>query len=243
MSKQDPSEKKPRKGVSRRDFMKKTATAGTATVAGIAGKRAAGARQPAILPGDLETTGQSQEAGRTASQVPRKAILFAIGDTLIPSAPGDPGYRDLEWHGISDEVDRRLEDVTEEDLDLFNKSCVALFQKSFTELTERRRAEYFNLILKEGSLKDDKLQEKLRAVYDLTREAVFTIYYQNFPQNRWPQDSNSVPLLRPGDTHQITNPNSLGMFTGWDRAGYAGPLTWEEEQRRRSYFKKIRWQD
>lgn len=243
MSKQDPIEKKRKDGVSRRDFMKKTATAGTATVVGIAGKRATEARQPNLPAGDPEVTSRSQEASRAAAQVPRKAILFAIGDTLIPSAPGDPGYRDLEWHGISDEVDRRLEDVTEEDLDLFNKSCTGLLQKCFTELTESKRAEYFNLILKEGSLKDDKLQGKLRTVYDLTREAVFTVYYQNFPQNRWPQDANGVPLLRPGDTHQITNPNAPGIFTGWDRAGYAGPLTWEEEQRRRIYFKKIRWRE
>lgn len=243
MKKQDGSEKKRRDGVSRRDFMKKTATAGTATVAGIAGKRAAEARQPAPLTGDPNITSPSQEASRAASQIPGKAILFAIGDTLIPSAPGDPGYRELEWHGISDEVDRRLEDVTEEDLDLFNKSCVGLLQKRFTELTESKRAEYFNLILKGGSFKDDKLQEKLRTVYDLTREAIFTVYYQNFPQNRWPQDSSGVPLLRPDDTHQITNPNAPGLFTGWDRAGYAGPLTWEEEERRRSYFKKIRWRE
>lgn len=233
---------KRRPGVSRRDFMKKTATAGTTIVAGVAGKRVSEAREPAVIGDDSKATSQSQEAMRT-SQVPRKAILFAIGDTLIPSTPGDPGYRDLEWHGISDEVDNRLEDVTEEDLDLFNKSSMGLLQKRFTELTESSRAEYFNLILKEGSLKDDKLQGKLKTVYELTREAVFTVYYQNFPQHRWPQDSNGVPLVKPGDTHQITNPNEPGLFTGWDRAGYAGPLTWEEEQRRRNYFKKIRWQE
>lgn len=240
MSKQDPVDKKRKRGVSRRDFMKTTATA---TVAGIAGSRATEARQPTVRPGDLEVISQSQEASRVTSQVPRKAILFAFGDTLIPSRPDDPGYRDLEWHGISDEVERRLEDVTEEDLDLFDKSCAAPLQKSFTELSEAKRAEYFNLILKEGSFKDDKLQGKLRTIYDLTREAVFTVYYQNFPQNRWPQDSNGVPLLRPGDTHQITNPNAPGTFTGWDRAGYAGPLTWEEEERRRNYFKKIEWRE
>lgn len=240
MSKQDPTEKKRRERVSRRDFMKKTV--GTATVAGIAGKRAEGG--PSTLPeSDAEVATRSQEANNAGMQVPRKAILFAIGDTLIPSAPGDPGYRELEWYGISDEVDRRLEDVTGEDLDMFNKSCTGPLKKCFAELTASKRVEYFNLILKEGSFGNDKLQGKLKTVYELTREAVFTVYYQNFPQNQWPQDSNGVPLLKRGDLHQITNPNAPGIFTGWDRAGYAGPLTWEEEQRRRSYFKKIRWRE
>jgi hypothetical protein len=29
--------------------------------------------------------------------------------------------------------------------------------------------------------------------------------------------------------------------TGWDVAGFRGPLTWEEEERRRAYYKKIDW--
>ncbi len=68
-----------------------------------------------------------------------------------------------------------------------------------------------------------------RGVYDQTREAVFTVYYQNFPEDHWPRDAKRVPLLRAGDEHQITNPSTPDIVTGWDVAGYAGPLTWEEE--------------
>ena len=36
--------------------------------------------------------------------IERLAVVSAMGDALIPSAPGDPGYKDLEAHGISQEV-------------------------------------------------------------------------------------------------------------------------------------------
>jgi len=246
MGKQNKRDKKRKQGVSRREFIKGSASAGTVTVAGLASLKPAaansrgdGAGSPGI---DQAAAPQPQADKRSEPSADRRAILFAIGDTLIPSAPGDPGYKDLEWYGISEEVGRWLE-TSDDDLSLFNRSSAGPSKKKFTELSERERADYLNLILKEGSLKDDKLQGKLKAVYDAAREAIFTVYYQNFPQNSWPRDSNRVPLLRPGDTHQITNPSTRDIFTGWDLAGYAGPLTWEEEERRRNYFKKIRWQE
>jgi len=31
--------------------------------------------------------------------------------------------------------------------------------------------------------------------------------------------------------------------TGWDIAGYRGPLTWEQEEKRRAEVQKIHWHD
>lgn len=247
MRKKNGREKKRKKGVSRREFIKSSASAGTVTVAGLATLKPAGGHSPVISEQsphvDQTPAAQPQAENRSGPSVNRRAILFAIGDTLIPSAPNDPGYKDLEWYGITEAVDRWMEEMSDDDLGLFNRSSVGPLKKEFTRLSERERADYFNLILKEGNFKDDALQAKLKRVYETTREAVFTVYYQNFPQNSWPRDENRVPLLRPGDTHQITNPSTLDVFTGWDLAGYAGPLTWEEEERRRNYFKKFRWQE
>lgn len=272
--------KKSKRSLSRRDFIKTSAGAGTATIVGIAAIGSAGARsaepepQPAVglpepepaagkgltsqyaldpdqelavranfpigNPGALPHTREASE--QAAPKVNRLAVLFAIGDTLIPSAPGDPGYRDLEWYGITEEVSRRLEELPDADVDYFNRSCLALYEKAFTELPESKRVEYFDLILK-GEMKDQARHKKLKEIYSHARELIYTVYYQNFPEDRWPRDARRVPLLRPGDEHQITNPNTAAVVTGWDLGGYAGPLTWEEEERRRNYFKKIRWQE
>lgn len=237
-----------RKGISRREFIKHSAGAGTATVAGLAvlkSTAATGAHsalqdapESAFISAAIENTQQDEEP-----TIDRRAILFAIGDTLIPSAPGDPGYKDLEWYCITAEVERRIENVTDEGLKLFNEASVPLFGKKFTELSEIDRAQYLHRIITATGFTDKSLHEKLMTVYTNTREAVFLTYYQNFPQDRWPFDAMGVPLLKPGDTHQITNPNTPEIPTGWDLAGYAGPLTWEEEERRRNFFKKIRWQE
>jgi hypothetical protein len=249
MRKQKGREKKQRKGVSRRDFIKTSATAGTMTVAGIAGVRAVGAElENSMRPGasgsepDPMTQGQASAREQTFPRVNRRAILFAIGDTLIPSAPGDPGYKDLERYGITEEINRRLEEFPDADLELLNRSSAGSFGSSFTQLPPDRRADYFNRILQASGFNDDTLQKKLKEVYSHVREIVFTVYYQNFPEDRWPSDANSVPLGGPDPDHQITNPSTPGIVTGWDQAGYPGPLTWVEEERRRNYFKKIRWQ-
>jgi len=249
MKKQKGHDKRYRKRVSRRDFIKGGATVGTATIASMAGIKAIGAQQRTVgadFPlSNPDSVSQDRESDReqTEQKVYRQAIFFAIGDTLIPSSPNDPGYKDLEWYGITEEVNRRLEDLPDNDLDLFDKSSITPFKKRFTELSESQRAEYFNLILQRDGMKDETLQKKLKAIYSHVRELVFTIYYQNFPEDRWPRNSLRVPLLKPGDRHQITNPSTSGIVTGWDLAGYAGPLTWEEEERRRNYFKKISWRE
>jgi hypothetical protein len=48
-----------------------------------------------------------------------------------------------------------------------------------------------------------------------------------------------MPILKAGDKHQITNPNTREIVTGWDIAGFKGPLSWEEEEEQRAKFKKV----
>jgi hypothetical protein len=234
--------KKDQPSVTRRDFIKRSATAGTMTVAGLATRTSAEGKTESA-PARSDSASAKRAENDAASTVDRHAVLLAMGDTLIPSAPGDPGYKDLEWYGITSEVNRRLAELPDADLELFSQSSREPLGKEFAQLSAKQRADYFNLILQADGIKDQSLRDKLRAVYDLVREVVLTVYYQNFPQNHWPVDEHRVPMLRSGDRHQITNPNTPEIPTGWDLAGYAGPLTWEEEERRRNYFKKIRWQE
>lgn len=241
MKKQNDKQRSQRKGVSRRDFIKSTATAGTLTIAGLAGLEAAGAKTERAV---VDATGSHDTArDQVRPRENRQAILFNLGDTLIPSSPNDPGYRDLEWYGITDEVNRRLEELADEDLGLFNQSAVDLLHKPFVDLSASERSDYLNRLFQPGSVRDPVLQDKLKDIVKRAREAVFTVYYQNFPEDHCAHDARRVPLLRPGDEHEITNPGTAGLVTGWDVTGYAGPLTWEEEERRRKYFKKIRWEE
>ncbi len=251
MRNQKAREKKQKKGVSRRDFIKTSATAGTVTIAGMAAVNTVGGKMDGSLragvsgsESDSIALGQgATAAGQTYPRINRQAILFAVGDTLIPSTAGDPGYKDLEWYGITEEINRRLEEFPDADLELFNRSSASPFGSPFTQLSPTRRADYFNQILQANGFNDETLQKKLKEVYSHVREIVFTVYYQNFPEDHWPHDANRVPLPGPDAEHQITNPSTPGLVTGWDQAGYAGPLSWAEEERRRNYFKKIRWQE
>ncbi|MBX3279335.1 MAG: twin-arginine translocation signal domain-containing protein [Acidobacteria bacterium] len=270
MKKGHTKERKRKKNLSRRDFIKTSAGAGTAAIVGAAAIKnvtpaesialtetaggSAGAlkaeatRIPSLhvgFPiGDRNFVLHPSELGAAASGpgVARNGILFALGDTLIPSAPADPGYRDLEWHGITDEVSRRIE-IKDEDLEFFDRACIDALGGRFTALNENQRADFLYRIIRGEGSSDQASQQKLREVYSHVREMVFTVYYQNFPEQSWPRDALRAPLVKPGDAHQITNPNTTNVFTGWDLAGYAGPLTWEEEERRRTYFKKIKWQE
>jgi len=268
MPKQNGKERRRKKDLSRREFIRQSAGAGTAVIAGASIIIPAETKEIAApLVTEMEATAISaveaqfvpslhagfpigernfarytQTARRTVSGVPRQAILFAMGDTLIPSAPGDPGYKDLEWYGITDEVNRRIE-IADENLDYFNRSSVEALGMKFTDLSENQRADYFNRLIQGTASKDEAAQKKLKETWSHVREMVFTVYYQNFPEHSWPRDAQRAPLLKPGDTRQITSPNTTNVVTGWDVAGYAGPLTWEEEERRRNFFKKIRWQE
>ena len=178
-----------------------------------------------------------------APAVDRHAIIAALGDTLIPSDPGDPGYKDLEAYQITDEVLKFLPSVSDADLELFNARAKEKFDgRPFLELGEESRAQYLRQI-SEGSAADGTALETLRRVYRNTRLQVFTLYYSNFPEHRWPRDKDGMPLLKPGDLHQITNPNTKQLVTAWDQIGFVGSLTWEEEERRRNFVKKFHWHE
>lgn len=212
-----------KKDVSRRDFLKTTGM-GAAAI-------------PAV---GVVATQQAEAQAATD----RTAVIAALGDTIIPSDPGDPGYRTLEPYNITAEVMKGLTGLSNDDLALFNNGASSFFSgKAFLELGESERAEYLNLIIDGSRIADQQLRGKLQSVYRLTRIRVLVVYYQNYPEHRLPRDANDVPILPPGDTHQITNPNTERVVTGWDVAGFRGPLTWEEEERRREYYKKIDWKE
>jgi hypothetical protein len=207
--------------VSRREFLKWTG----------AGSLALGA----VAPGLGFGTAGSQESPESG----RHALVAAMGDTLIPSDPGDPGYKTLEQYGITGEVLKKLDGLSEADADAFNKASTAFFDgRAFLQLTESQRADYLRLIV-DGSKFSDKTQLKnLQRIYRQVRARVFTVFYQNFPENVVPRDEHGTPILKPGDKHQVTNPNTKEIVTGWDISGFKGQMTWEEEEERRAKFKK-----
>lgn len=204
--------------------------------------KASGAGSAAIL---AITPGLSL-AGETLTQEPkldRHALYAALGDTLIPSDPGDPGYRTLEPYGITEEVLKDLTALQEADLDAFNHGAADFFEgRSFLQLTEPQRATYLRLIIDGSAFSDKTRLRMLQRIYRQARARVFTVFYRNYPENVIPRDRNGVPILRPGDPHQITNPNTKSLVTGWDIAGFGGPLSWQEEEERRAQLKKIDWQ-
>ena len=185
----------------------------------------------------------SQEV-QAAGMSSRQAIVFLLGDTLIPSEPGDPGYREMEWYGITEEVMKGLGDTSDEDFETFNRESKGLFEgKSFLDLDEDQRTDYLNLIIDGGRFADKQLLGKLQSVYRKVRARIFSLFYRNFPEHVVPRDVHDVPIVRPGDNHQITNPNTPNLVTAWDTTGFKGPLRWEEEEERRSFLKKVRWQE
>ncbi len=211
-----------KKDVSRRDFLKTTGLGAAA------------------IPGAAVLSEQAQ----AQTTVDRSAVVAALGDTIIPSDPGDPGYKTLEPYNITAEVMKGLTGISDDNLAAFNNSSASFFQgKTFLELSEDQRADYLRLIIDGNRIADQQLRGQLQSVYRLGRIRVLSIYYQNYPEHRIPRDANDVPILPPGDTHQITNPNTSRLTTGWDVAGFRGPLTWEEEERRRAYYKTIDWKE
>ena len=206
--------------VSRRAFLKKSAL-GSAAVAGMGA--VAGVQIPAA------------EAQELAD---RYSIVAALGDTLVPSTP-DPGYKSLEVYNITAEVLKGLTILSDAELRDFNEGSRPHFGgKPFVQLSEAEREQYLNQIIK-GNPIDASLLRTLQKVYRLTRTRVFTVYYSNYPEHVVPRDENDVPILPPGDQHQITNPNTKRITTGWDIAGYNPQLSWEEEEDRRARAKRL----
>lgn len=205
-----------KKKVSRRDFLRKTGTGATGTAVALASTRPPQAA-PAALDADPA------------------ALVAALGDVLIPSDPGDPGYRTLEPYNITAEVMKDL-GVSDEELVLLNSQAGELFPgKTFLQLKETEQESYFDSVF------SGQQGEELRRTLLRIRRRVFQVFYKNYPEHALPRDHQGAPILPPGDTHQITNPNTKGLATGWDVSGFMGPLTWEEEQRRRSIVEKIDW--
>ena len=90
--------------ITRRDFVKQTVV-GTAAL----------------------TTGASAglealQAGAAPDQ--HKQIVAALGALFIPSKPGDPGYQELESHGITNFV---MESFPADGLDTFNSGARQYF--------------------------------------------------------------------------------------------------------------------
>jgi hypothetical protein len=190
------------------------------------------------------TSAQGQQGSPLPAGYDRVKIFAALGDTLIPSSPDDPGYASLETYNITAEVMKGLTPISDSDLALFNSECGRMFQgKKFVELTEEQRADYLNRIVDGIDLPDTDVLGRLKSIYTLVRTRVFVIFYQNYPQHMHPRDENGAPIFPSGDEHQITNPNNPGVVTGWDIAGWKGPLTWEEEEERREHFKKVAWKE
>ena len=213
--------------VSRREFLKKSGVAASAAVTMAA-----------------SSVALAESASEQALLKRRTAVFAALGDTLIPTDPGDPGYRSLEPYKITEEVMKGLTSITDADIEALNQGSRAFFNgRDFLHLTEPQRADYLRLIIDGSQINDKNLLKTLRSVYDQTRSLVFTVFYQNFPENVIPRDARKAPIIKVGDKHQITNPNTNKLVTGWDISGFKGPLTWEEEEERRAKFRKFDWQE
>ena len=218
--------------ITRREFVKQSVV-GTAVLAGA-------------------SSGAMAMASPAAASLPN-TVVSALGSLLIPSAPGDPGYKDLEQYGITDYVMKNLlgggrEGAGEEPhpagggalAEEFNTAARQFFEgQSFLELDEKQREQYLELIVEGSKIADAKLRAQLQSFYRSARTRILTVYYQNFAENEVKRNAQGETILKPGDTHQITNPNTAKIVTGWDIAGFKGPLEWEEEEQRRAMMQKI----
>jgi hypothetical protein len=173
-----------------------------------------------------------------ARPVTREGAGTGIGGARRSRRSGGAG-RYVEPYKITDAVLAKLGGFADTDAQVFNRASAKYFGgRTFLELTDSQREDYLRLII-DGSKFDDKAALKaLQRTYRQVRTAVFTIFYQNFPENVVARDDHGVPILKPGDKHQITNPNTKRLVTGWDIAGFGAQMTWEEEEERREKFKK-----
>ena len=202
--------------ISRRDFVK-TTVASTAILAGAS----------------------ALEAAVAAPLDPNKQVVSALGSVFIPSKPGDPGYKELEAHGITDFVMQKLE--VADALEAFNNASKPFFDgKAFLDLDEKQREQYVGIVADGNKITDAEQKKKLQTFYRAARSRILRVYYSNYPAHEIKRNAAGEVILRPGDTHQISNPNLFkpkGLVTGWDIAGFKGPLGWEEEEQLRNKAK------
>ena len=207
------------KNTSRRHFLKKTALGSVAL-------------------------SSSVEAAQTAITADRLQVLAALGDTLIPSAVGKPGFRSMEPHGITAETNKGLRALADELFAEFNQAAREFFQdRTFVELEEDERARFLRKVIDGEDFADKRLHGRVRRLYRLVRIAAFRVFYSNFPDHKIVRNTRGEPVLNPGDLHQITVPDTPDLITGWDIAGYRGPLTWQQEEKMRADMRQIHWHD
>ena len=207
------------KGTSRRHFLKKTALGSAAWVS-------------TVPPAQAQDTAD------------RLQVLAALGDTLIPSEEGKPGFESLQPYGITGEVNQSLTALQDELFATFNQASAEFFKgRTFIELKEDERARFLRQVISGEEFRDRTLHQKVRRLYRLVRISTFRVFYSNFPEGRIARDIHGIPIPKPGELHQITNPNTSDLVTGWDIADYRGPLTWEQEEKQRAEVQKIHWHD
>jgi hypothetical protein len=188
---------------------------------------------------------QVSAAPQAAIAVPASAtplqVVSALGDTLIPTEePQYPGYRRLESFNISTYVWNQLrvvDRVTPQNLVLFNESSKVAMDKTFLELDSAERARHVDRLFAETD-GDTAAHKVLRQA----RERIFGVFYRNFPYHTIDRDAKGTPIAS-DKLHQIINPQKTDLITGWNIAGYRGPLSWAEEEDRRARFKKIHWHE
>src|SRR5262249_41908137 len=91
----------------------------------------------------------------------------------------------------------------------------------------------------DGKIADPEQKTRLQIFYRGARARILSVYYRNYPEHEVKRNAQGEPILKPGDTHQIHNPNTKKLVTGWDIAGYRGQPDWEEEEEQRAWAKKI----
>jgi hypothetical protein len=200
--------------------------------------------------GILSTTlaADALAAPQTAPAAPApRDIVAALGDAIIPTdGPDYPGYARLEPQGISARVLSQLrfiDHVTPTDLAVFNQAAVSIGGKTFLESDAAGRASWLEAVLAPPpDLKLDAASlASAQKVLKTARERILTVFYRNFPYDTVDRDENGFPI--PNKPHEIFDLKKGNLVTGWDIAGYRGPLSWEEEEERRERFKKILWED
>lgn len=197
-----------------------------------------------VTPALLRSAAWVSTASPAQDTKDRLQILAALGDTLIPSSSGKPGFKSLQSYGITEEVNKNLTALRDELFVTFNQAASRFFEgQTFVELSEEDRARFLRKVISGEEFRDRNLHQKVHRLYKLVRITVFRVFYSNFPQGKIPRDVRGIPILKPGELHQITNPNTPDLVTGWDIAGYRGPLTWEQEEKQRAEVQKIHWHD
>lgn len=179
-----------------------------------------------------------------AADASRLDVLSALGDALIPSRPGDPGFKDMLPYGIAQEVNKSLVAFKDRDFAAFNQAAADYFQgRTFVELNEAERSQFLDAVVSADGIREAALRQSLQRLYRLVRISILRVYYSNFPENSIPRDSAGLPMLKAADLHQVTTPNTKEVVTAWDQVGYRGPLTWEQESEMRERVQKVHWHD